>query len=130
MLTLPSSVKMYVATQACDGRKGIDGLAALVRSTLQLDPLSGQMFVFFSRRWDRARILYFSPNGYWLLNKRLERGRFRVPWVAGDRMASRPIESTELMLILEGIDLRDARHRPRWTPRADREKKSTELRRL
>ena len=130
MLTLPSSVRLFVATQPCDGRKGIDGLAALVRSTLDLDPLSGQMFVFFSRRWDRARILYFAPNGYWLLSKRLERGRFRVPWSVAGGPPSHAVESAELMLILEGIDLTNARHRPRWAPRADRAGNSTSLRRM
>jgi transposase len=74
--------------------------------------------VFFSRRWDRTRILYFSHNGYWLLSKRLERGRFRVPWDTGEALSARSIESAQLMLILEGIDLRDAHHRPRWSPRA------------
>jgi transposase len=124
MLTLPTSVKMYVATQPCDGRKGIDGLAALVRSTMLLDPLSGQMFVFFSRRSNRARILYFTPNGYWLLSKRLECGRFRLPWHASASAPSKEIESGELMLILEGIDLANARRRPRWTPRAKSNRRS------
>jgi transposase len=116
VLSLPSTVRVFVATQPVDGRKGIDGLSALVRSGLGHDPLSGALFVFFSRRCDRARILYFSHNGYWLLSKRLERGRFRLPWDATAEPAARAVESTQLQLILEGIDLRDARHRPRWTP--------------
>lgn len=116
MLSLPSTVRVYVATQPVDGRKGIDGLAALVRSGLGYDPLSGALFVFFSRRFDRARVLYFSHNGYWLLSKRLERGRFALPWDTTEGLSARSIESAQLALILEGIDLRDARHRPRWVP--------------
>lgn len=116
MLSLPPTVRVYVATQAVDGRKGIDGLAALVRTGLGHDPLSGALYVFFSRRFDRARVLYFSHNGYWLLSKRLERGRFRVPWDPTETLGARRLESAQLQLILEGIDLRDARHRPRWTP--------------
>ena len=65
---------------------------------------------------DPARILYFSHNGYWLLIKRLERGRFHLPWQQADGAASKPLDHAQLMLILEGIDLRGAHHRPRWSP--------------
>lgn len=117
MLSLPPTVRVYVATQPVDGRKGIDGLAALVRTGLGHDPLSGALFVFFSRRMDRARVLYFAPHGYWLLSHRLEKGRFRLPWTTTDGLHARGIAAAELQLILEGIDLRGARHRPRWTPK-------------
>lgn len=116
MLSLPTTVRVFVARHPVDGRKGIDGLAALVRSVLRSDPLDGSLYVFFSRRRDRARVLYFSPNGYWLLSKRLERGRFHLPWDLVDGTAAHAIESAQLQLILEGIDLRGAHHRPRWTP--------------
>jgi len=116
VLSLPPTVRVFVATHPVDGRKGIDGLCALVRSGLGHDPLSGALFVFFSRRVDRARILYFSHNGYWLLSKRLERGRFCLPWDPNEGLAVRALELAQLQLILEGIDLRDARHRPRWIP--------------
>ena len=118
MLSLPSTVRIFVALQPVDGRRGIDGLAALVRAVLGRDPLDGALYVFFSRRCDRARVLYFSHNGYWLLSKRLECGRFHLPWDATTETVVRSIESTQLQLILEGIDLRDARHRPRWIPAA------------
>lgn len=118
MLSLPSTVRVYVATQPVDGRRGMDSLAALVRSGLGHDPLSGALFVFFSRRMDRARVLYFSHNGYWLLSKRLERGRFRLPWDASEGLSARAMEIAQVQLILEGIELRGARHRPRWVPPA------------
>ena len=116
MLSLPSTVRIYVAVQPVDGRRGIDGLAALVRAVLGRDPLDGSLYVFFTRRVDRARVLYFSPNGYWLLSKRLERGRFHLPWDQTDGSPSRPLDPAQLMLLLEGIDLRGAHHRPRWVP--------------
>jgi transposase len=116
VLSLPSTVRIFVALQPVDGRRGIDGLAALVRAVLGRDPLDGSLYVFFSRRMDRARVLYFSHNGYWLLSKRLERGRFNLPWDAAGGTVARSVECTQLQLILEGIDLRDARHRPRWIP--------------
>ena len=113
MLTLPSPVRIHVATQPVDGRKGIQGLSALVRSGLGFDPLSGHLFVFFSRRCDRVRLLYFDRNGYVLISKTLLKGCFRIPW--SDALTpSRIVESAELALVLEGIDLRGARRRPRW----------------
>jgi transposase len=127
VLSLPPTVRVFVATQAVDGRKGIDGLAALVRAGLGHDPLSGALFVFFTRRRDGARILYFSGRGYWLLTHRLERGRFVLPWDpdAPAAPAARALAHAELQLILEGIDLRGARHRPRWTPAATPAAEST-----
>ena len=116
MLSLPPTVRVFVAVQPVDGRKGIDGLAATVRSVLGHDPLDGALYVFLSRRADRARVLYFSHNGYWLLSKRLERGRFHLPWEETAGPTSRPLDTAQLLLRLEGIDLQGAHHRPRWTP--------------
>ena len=116
MLSLPSTVRVFVAVQPVDGRKGIDGLAALVRCRLGHDPLNGDLFFFLSRRRDRARILYFATNGYCLLIKRLERGRFHLPWQEAQGPAARPLDHAQLLLLLEGIDLKGAHHRPRWAP--------------
>lgn len=116
MLSLPDTVRFYVASQPVDGRRGIDSLAALVRHGLGKDPLAGELFVFFSRRCDRARILYFSRGSYWLLCRRLERGRFALPWDTKGALTAHTLEGPQLQLLLEGIDLRDARHRPRWRP--------------
>lgn len=114
MLTLPPGVRVFVATTRVDGRKGIDGLSALVRTQFAEDPLSGLMYVFFSRRSDRVRVLYFDRDGYVLITKRLERGKFRIPWsVEQGRVV---IEAAELLLVLEGIELREAGRRTRWSP--------------
>jgi transposase len=115
MLTLPPGVSVLVSTARVDGRKGIDGLAAIVRSRFAEDPLSGSMYVFFTRRADRVRVLYFDRDGYVLVTKRLEKGTYRVPWQeANGRVV---IEAAELLLVLEGIELKGARRRDRWTPR-------------
>jgi len=114
MLTLPPGVSVLVATARIDGRKGIDGLAAIVRSQFAEDPLSGSMYVFFTRRADRVRVLYFDRDGYVLVTKRLEKGTFRVPWES----ANGRIEAAELLLVLEGIELKGARRRDRWAPRS------------
>jgi transposase len=105
---------VFVATARVDGRKVIDGLAALVRSQFAQDPLSGTMYVFFSRRADRVRLLYFDRDGYVLITKRLEKGVCRVPWgTDSDRVV---LEAAELLLVLEGIDVTRAVRRPRWHP--------------
>jgi transposase len=116
VLTLPPGVRVFVATERVDGRKGIDGLSVLVRSQFAEDPLSGTMFVFFSRRADRVRILYWDRDGYILITKRLEKGTYQLPWRA--ERGHVVIEAAELLLVLEGIELRGARRRARWSPRS------------
>jgi transposase len=116
MLNLPPSVRIFVATQPVDGRKGFDSLAAIVRSVFRHDPLSGHLYVFFSRRFDRVRILYWDRSGFAMWTKRLERGRFHATFAEGGELAVNTIEAAELGLILEGLDLAGARRRPRWEP--------------
>jgi transposase len=106
-----------MATQPVDGRKGADSLMAMVREVFGHDPLSGHLFIFFSRRCERVRIVYWDRNGYAMWTKRLERGRFCPAFEAEGRMSARAIEAAQLALIVEGIDLAGARHRPRWQPR-------------
>jgi transposase len=117
MLNLPPSVRIFVATQPVDGRKGFDSLAAIVRSVFQHDPLSGHLYVFFSKRCDRVRVVYWDRNGFAMWTKRLERGTFHPTFSEGDKLAVNAIEAAELGLILEGLDLAGARRRPRWEPR-------------
>ena len=121
MLSLPPAVRVFLSASAVDGRLGIDGLAALVRDAFGLDPLSGHLFVFKNRRGDRARILYWDRSGFWLLTKRLERGVFRFPLdpSRGEGEGARvEVESADLALLLEGIDLAGASRRPRFVPAA------------
>ena len=115
MLSLPPSVRLFVATQPVDGRKGADSLMAIVRSVFGHDPLSGHLFVFFSRRRDRVRIAYWDRNGFAMWSKRLERGRFAASF-AEESGGLSAIEAAELGRVLEGIDLAGARRRPRWQP--------------
>jgi transposase len=118
VLSLPPSVRLFVATQPVDGRKGPDSLMALVRDVLRHDPLSGHLFIFFSKRCDRVRIVYWDRNGYAMWTKRLEKGRFRPTFSSDQRLSSVAIEAAELALIVEGIELAGARRRPRWQPTA------------
>ena len=77
MLSLPPSVRLFVATQPVDGRKQADSLMVLVRDVFKHDPLSGHLFVFFTKRLDRVRIVYWDRSGFAMWTKRLEKGRFR-----------------------------------------------------
>jgi transposase len=117
VLSLPPSVRLFVATQAVDGRKGADSLMVLVRDVLRHDPLSGHLFIFFSKRRDRVRIVYWDRNGFAMWTKRLEIGRFCPTFSADGALSVTNMEAAELALIIEGIDLAGARRRARWEPR-------------
>jgi transposase len=112
VLTLPGSTLIFLARDPVDGRKGIDSLVALVRSQFGRDPLNGHLFVFLSRRCDRARILFWDRNGYVLTLKRLEVGTFKP---AAIDASYAEIEYDELLALLGGLDLSAARRRPRWS---------------
>lgn len=120
MLSLPPSVRLYVATQPVDGRKGVDSLMVIVRDVFGHDPFGGHLIVFFSKRFDRVRILYWDRDGFAMWSKRLERGRFNATFSEDGRLTAESIEAAELGLIIQGLDLRGARRRPRWQPRATR----------
>jgi transposase len=89
VLSLPPSVRIFVATQPVDGRKGADSLMVMVRDVFREDPFSGHLFVFFSKRCDRARVVYWDRNGFATWSKRLESGRFSPDvlcrWAPGAR---------------------------------------------
>lgn len=113
---MPPSVRIFVASQAVDGRKGVDSLTAIVRSAMSQDPLSGHLYVFFSRRCDRVRVVYWDRNGFALWTKRLERGRYHPKLSASGQLSATAIDAADLALLLEGIDLAGASRRPRWQP--------------
>ena len=111
MLSLPSAVRIFLAVEPADMRKGSDGLAQLVRDMIAQDPLSGHFFVFRNRRRDRVKILYWDRDGFALWYKRLEKGVFRFPEAQNGRVEVTP---AEMAAVLEGIDLSRARRPPRF----------------
>lgn len=117
MLNLPPSVRVFVATEPVDGRKGPDSLMVMVRDAFELDVFSGHLFVFFSKRRDRVRAVYWDRDGIAMWTKRLERGRYRRQ---RSDSSIQCIDASELSLILEGIDVASVRRRPRWEPRSRR----------
>ena len=76
MISLPAGTQIWIAAGVTDMRRGFDGLAAIVQSTLEVNPFSGHVFVFRGRQVDRIKILWWSGDGLCLLAKRLEHGHF------------------------------------------------------
>jgi transposase len=118
MLTLPPSVKIYVSAQPVDARKSFDGLAALVEAEFGLEPLSGHLFVFLNRRGHVAQMLFWDRSGFCIVKKRLEAGTFKLHAVVAAGATHVQIDSAELALMLEGIELAGARRRKRYEPDA------------
>lgn len=103
MIGLPANTRVWIAAGHTDMRKGFDGLAALVQTTLSGDPYSGHVFVFRGRRGDIVKVLWYDDQGLLLLAKRLERGRFVWPQATAGTVSLTP---AQLSMLLEGIDWR------------------------
>ena len=116
MLSWPPTVRIFLAAESTDMRKGFDSLAYLVESSMALDPISGHLFVFRSRRGDRIKILWWDRDGYCLWYKRLEKGSFRFP-AATTTNGSKGVEvkAADLMMILDGVDLGSVRRQRRYS---------------
>jgi transposase len=116
MLSWPLSVRIFLGAGPTDMRKGFDSLAHLVESSMSLDPLSGHLFVFRSRRGDRIKALYWDTDGYVLWYKRLEKGSFRFPTEASSPGATHvEVKATDLMMILDGVDPASVRRQRRYS---------------
>jgi transposase len=108
MLRLPRSVRVFVSTRPVHCSTEADGLVRRVREDIGEDPYSGNLFCFFDRRRTRVKLFVWDRNGFWLFNKRLERGRF-------ERLDSRApgieISREQLVMLLSGIDTNTSRFR-------------------
>ena len=111
LLSLPTAVRIWLATGATDLRKSFDTLAEVVRQQLHGDPLSGQLFVFHNKRGDRVKLLYWDEDGFVLVYKRLEIGTFRFPQAEA---AGVEIRAADLQMLLDGVDLESVRRRRRY----------------
>lgn len=119
MLALPPSVRVYLASEPVDMRRGHDGLFELVKKW-GLDPFSEDLFGFIGKRRDRAKILVWYRGGFVLIYKRLEKGRFQIPRVApGSTRAV--LDATELTMLLDGIDLSRVKRPELWEPKKPRD---------
>ena len=109
------ATKIYIAVEAVDMRKGFEGLHGLVRDHLGQDPLSGHLFLFTNRTKTRLKAVVWDGSGLWVCAKRLEKGRFR--WPATNGMRSVTMRAEELAMLVNGLDLTQARPRRNWLRR-------------
>lgn len=112
MIQLTPQMRVLVATEAIDFRKGIDGLACVVKAVLRDDPFSGAVFVFRNRRATAIKALIFDGQGFWLCQKRLSSGRFRHWPQAGQ--PARAVMAHELSVLLAGGDFEAVQVAPLW----------------
>ena len=120
MLSLPPTVRVFVAVEPVDMRGSFDALAGAVRR-LGLDPVDGHLYLFLNRRRRLAKALWFDGSGWCLLAKRLENGSFQLPPITGE-VTQVQIDGTTFAALLAGIDFTAARRgwyrRPRTETRA------------
>ena len=116
MLSFAGSVRVFLAVEPADMRKGFEGLHALASEGLREDVRSGALFVFTNKRHTRLKMLYFDGTGLWLMTKRLEEGTFAWPKLEEIGAAKLALRAEAFTMLTDGIDLRGAKMRP-WFER-------------
>jgi transposase len=116
MLSFSGSLKVFVALEACDMRKGFNGLYGLVTERLGVVPNAGALFVFSNRRLSRIKILYWDGTCLWVLSKRLEEGTFSWPKHVEAGTTKLCLTPQALAMLTDGVDLRGGKLRP-WYQR-------------
>ena len=112
MLDTADTHQVYLACGNTDLRKSIDGLAALVTHTFELDLFGNSLFVFCNRDRDKLKILFWDTNGFWLYYRRLERGRFKWPASSAEQ-ATLTVDRRQLHWLLDGLPLEQRKaHKP------------------
>ena len=99
MIQITPQMRILLAVEAVDFRKGIDGLAGVCRSVIRIDPFSGYVFVFRNRRKTSIKILMYDGQGFWLCQKRLSKGRFGW-WPGGEEEQVCMLAVHELQLLI------------------------------
>jgi len=113
MLAITPQMRILVAVEPADFRKGIDGLAGVCRHVLREDPFSGCVFVFRNRRATAIKILVYDGQGFWLCQKRLSKGRFQW-WPASSAGTSRELDARDLQLVVWNGDPTRGAMKPMW----------------
>jgi transposase len=116
LIQITPQMRILVAVEPADFRKGIDGLARLAKEVLAKDPFSGAAFVFRNRRATAIKALIYDGQGFWLCHKRMSSGRFRFwPGRTGSA-AARSLQAHELAVLLAGGDFEAVKSHPLWRP--------------
>jgi transposase len=101
MIQLTAHMRILIAIEPADFRKGIDGLARMCREVLGRDPFSGIVFVFGNKSRKAIKILVYDGNGFWLCQKRLSKGRFPW-WPPSQTAAAQTLQAHQLTVLLSG----------------------------
>lgn len=113
MIQITPQMRILLAIDAPDFRKGIDGLSRLCRDALSADPFSGAVFVFRNRRSTALKVLIYDGQGFWLCQKRLSSGRFAW-WPKDTSGKSKELMAHELQLLLWNGNPEKAETAPAW----------------
>ena len=113
MIQLTSHMKIYLAIAPVDFRKGIDGLAQLAKEEIAENPFSGAIFVFKNRRSSSIKILTYDGQGFWLLMKRLSKGKFQW-WPKSTANPSIRLDAHQLQVLLWDGDPSVTKTAPMW----------------
>jgi transposase len=113
MIQIAPQMRILLAVEPVDFRKGIDGLAGVCRKVLRSNPFSGYVFVFRNRRRTSIKILAYDGQGFWLAQKRLSQGRFSW-WPKGADSSVQKLAAHELQLLLWNGDPDLAKVAPAW----------------
>jgi transposase len=117
MLSFTGGLRVFVALEPCDMRKGFDGLAGLVDTEMKQRVKGGALFVFGNRRRTRLKILYWDGTGLWVATKRLEAGTFCWPKDTEGKKTLR-LRAEALAMLTDGVELRGAKLLP-WYEREE-----------
>src|SRR5205814_1776659 len=109
MLSFTGSLKVFLALEPCDLRKGFNGLQTVVSETLREELRSGALFVFCNKRRTRLKVLYWDGTGLWLLMKRLEKGTFSWPREVEAGVTKLSLAPEAYAMLTDGVDLRGAK---------------------
>ncbi len=112
MLQITPQMKILIAVEPADFRKGIDGLAAVCKSSLQQDPFAGTVFVFRNRRATAIKVLVYDGQGFWLCQKRLSEGRFR--WWPTSQEATHALAAHQLTVLFSAGNPHQTSAAPEW----------------
>ena len=115
MIQITPQMRIWLAVEPVDFRKGIDGLAQLCRGQLKVDPMGGALFVFANRRRKALKVLVYDGQGFWLCQKRLSQGRFGW-WPGCPAQGVYGLEAHQLQLLLWNGDPSGGGVAPLWRP--------------
>lgn len=113
MLQITPQMRLLVAIEPVDFRKGIDGLVAFCKQSLGEDPLRGALFAFRNRRATAVKVLVYDGQGYWLCQKRLSMGRFRW-WPSAADQGAQSLAAHQLQVLLSAGDPSATNAAPSW----------------